>query len=246
MIKSNNKNKINVFWWPAVTGWDMFYSNPENLLDSMFKLKNPNSGKRSMFECPAFSNKMKKTFVFTCPIDLEYRYDFSDENNPYIVPVNENKPYLNLRIHRKPTIKDRPLFELSLYFSFFSEEPLIASFTPPYFTKPKYMINGSVAPGSFDIGKWLRPYPLEMTLWEPSGVIKFEKDEPLFYVEFLTDKDILLNRVKPTEQLIDYGQQGSNASIFMEPRVPLLKRYDTFKKTEMKKLILKEIYKNIV
>jgi hypothetical protein len=241
-----NKNEINVYWWPGVMGWDIFYNEPTNLLTSLIEKKNANSGKRSMFQCPAFSNKMKKTYVFTFPMDVEYRYDFSDPENPLIFPVDENKPYLNVSINRPPTISKMPLFQISLYFSIFSEEDLVASFTPPYFHKPQYMVSASSAPGSFDIGKWLRPFPLEMILWDEVGIIKFKKDEPLFYVEFLTDRPINLQRVRSTENLISYGNQGGNASLFLESRVPLLKRYETFRNTGMKKLIMKEITENII
>ena len=193
-----NKDKKDVYWWPANPGWDIYYNEPINLLNSLFKNKNKDSGKKSFFQCPASTDKFKNTFVFTSPMDLEYKYDFSDPNNSYIVPVNENKPFISINIKRPPTLNKMPLFELSLFFCFFSEDSLVASFTPPYFHEPKYFIYGATPPGSYDIGQWLRPYPLEMTLWKETGIIKFKKDEPLFYVEFLTDALVDLKRISPT------------------------------------------------
>ena len=241
-----NKDTVDVYWWPFYKGWDLLYNEPTNLLDSMFKNKNKNSGKGSFFQCPAFSGKFKNIFLFTCPIDLEYRYDFSDPNNSYIVPVNENKPFISVNIRRPSALNKMPQFELSLLFCLFSEQPLIASFTPPFFHEPKYFLYGATPPGSYDIGQWLRPYPLEITLWKETGIIKFEKDEPLFYVEFLTDKPINLKRVVPTENLLQYAEQGATSSTILSQNVPLLGRYKTFKKTKMKNLILKEIENNIV
>jgi hypothetical protein len=46
--------------------------------------------------------------------------------------------------------------------------------------------------------------------------------------------------------LLRYAEQGANSSTTLSQNVPLLDRYETFKKTKMKNLILKEIENNIV
>jgi hypothetical protein len=241
-----NKKEINVYWWPQTPDWNMLYNDPINLLDSMYKIKNKNSKKGSMFQCPAFTDKTKKTFFFTSPIDVEYKYDFTDPESSYIVPVNENKPFITTTIKRPPTLNKQPLFELSLYFCFFSEEPLTASFTPPFLHNSNFMKQAIPATGSYDIGQWLRPYPLEIMLWNETGIFKLEKGEPLFYVEFLTDSPINLQRVNSTDALNGYARQGANSPTYIEAKIPLFKRYETFKRTRMKDVIMKEIKKNIL
>lgn len=241
-----NKKEINVYWWPSSSQWNMLYNDPINLLESMYEIKNKDSKKGSLFQCPAFSGKTKKIFFFTSPIDLEYKYDFSDPENPYIIPVNKDKPFIAVNILRPPTLNKKPLFELSLFFVFFSEEPLTASFTPPFLHNSNFAKQGVPPTGSYDIGQWLRPYPLEIMLWNETGILKIEKGEPLFYVEFLTDRPINLQRVNSSDKLNYYSKQCSNAPSYLEAKVPLFTRYETFKKTRMKDHIMKEIKENIL
>jgi hypothetical protein len=49
-----NKKEINVYWWPNTDGWNMLYNDPINLRNSLYEMKNKNSKKKSMFECPAY------------------------------------------------------------------------------------------------------------------------------------------------------------------------------------------------
>ena len=85
------------------------------------KNKDKNSNARSMFECPAFSDKTKKTFFFTSPMSVEYEYDFTDPENSYIIPKNPLMPYLETKILRPPTINKQPLFQLSLFYCFLAK-----------------------------------------------------------------------------------------------------------------------------
>jgi|688.fasta_scaffold401293_2 hypothetical protein len=243
-----DKKEINVYWWPAHKEWNILYNDPINLQESMYKMKNKNKNndKRSMFECPALSDKTKKTFFFTSPMSVEYEYNFTDPENSYIVPKNSLMPYLETKILRPPTMAKRPLFLLSLFYCFFSEESLTASFTPPFLHNSNFAKQGVPPTGSYDIGQWLRTYPLEIMLWNETGTFKLEKDEPLFYVEFLTDSPIKLQRVESTEKLSGYVSQCTSAPSMIETRVPLITRYETFKKTRMKDLIMKEIKENIL
>ena len=241
-----NKKEINVYWWPNTSGWNMLYNDPVNLRQSLYEIKNKNSKKKSMFECPAYSDKIKKIFFFTSPMDLEYAYDFSDSKNPYIVPKNASRPHLETNILRPPTMVGRPLFELSLFFCFFSEEPLMASFTPPFLHNSNFTKQGVPPTGSYDIGRWLRTYPMEIMLWNEVGTFKIEKDEPLFYVEFLTDRPINLQRVESTDKLNSYAALGAASPTMIESKIPLVTRYETFKKTRMRDHIMKEIKKNIL
>lgn len=243
-----NEKEINVYWWPAEKNWNLLYNDPINLQEFLYKMKNKNKNKnsnaRSMFECPAFSDKTKKTFFFTSPMSVEYEYDFTDPENSYIIPKNPLMPYLETKILRPPTINKQPLFQLSLFYCFFSEESLTASVTPPFLHNSNFTKQGIPPTGSYDIGNWLRAYPLEIMLWNEAGTFKLEKDEPLFYIEFLTDRPIKFQRVETTEKLIDYMTQCVVAPATIESRVPLITRYETFKKTRMKDLVMKEIKEN--
>jgi len=238
------KNPITVYWAPNTTLWNMLYPDPTLVMEDLYKRKNKNSGKKHFFACPAFGDKIKKTYCFKFPLNAGYEWDFSDPINKYFKPTSDS--FVNFTILREPTIDNCPQIEFSLYYLFFCEESLVATFTPPFFSPPNYTKYAATAPGSFDIGQWFRPYPVEMTFWEEKGKIKFESGEPLFYVEFLTDRPVILKRFTPTDKITQYAAAGANSSDYLGKNVPLLSRYKTFKETQMNRLIFKEIKDNIL
>ena len=65
------------------------------------------------------------------------------------------------------------------------------------------------------------------------------------YVEFLTDKKVELVRFKLNLDLKTYLESTSSSSGW-EKKIPLAERYERFKRTRMKDLIMKEIKNNIV
>jgi hypothetical protein len=179
-----------------------------------------------------FPIKLRKYFFSLAQWILSMHMIFPIQKNSYIVPKNANRPHLETRILRPPTMVGKPLFELSLFFCFFSEEPLMASFTPPFLHNSNFTKQGVPPTGSYDIGKWLRTYPMEIMLWNEVGTFKLEKNEPLFYVEFLTDRPINLQRVESTGKLNSYAALGAASPTMIESKIPLVTRYETFKKQE--------------
>ena len=100
------------------------------------------------------------------------------------------------------------------------------------FHPAKHTNYGTAVPGDMNIGSWFRPYPLEMQLWGNSGEIKFQENEPLFYVEFDTDKDIILKRFNFNQNLHNYAK---HCTTFYNQEYSLIKRYNQFKRTKMNK-----------
>jgi len=244
-MKKEDKEPLVVYWAPAIASsdgkWDLLYPEPTNLYLDLMSEKNPNRGLTSYLLCPVASKKFKNTFVITQPHDSSYFYDFTDSDNPIVSPTS--KMSIGCEVKRPATIKSGPTLEFYLRYIFFSEESLNARFTPPMFHPAKHTNYGTAVPGTMDVGSWFRPYPLEMQLWGQSGEIKFEEDEPLFYVEFDTDREIVLKRFNFTEDLHNYAK---HCVTFYSQEYSLLKRYNQFKRTKMNELILKEIKNNVL
>lgn len=244
-MKKDEKDSITVYWAPAVApvdgSWDLLYPEPTNLYSDLMSDKNPNRGLTSYLLCPAASNKFKRTYVITQPHDSSYFYDFTDEKNPIIAPTS--KMSIGCEIKRAPTVKAGPTVEFYLRYIFFAEESVNARFTPPMFHPAKHTNYGTTVPGDFDIGSWFRPFPLEMQLWGNSGEIKFKEGEPLFYVEFDTDREIVLKRFSFTQELHNYAK---HCVTFYNQEYSLIKRYNQFRRTKMNDLVLKEIKKNCI
>jgi hypothetical protein len=238
---------INVYWAPE-TGvgngnWNMIYSNPENLFSSLTHKKLDTSGTKTYLSCPASQKTFKNTYVFKNGIDCGYEYDFTN-GNAYVLPTT--KEYISYNIARPPTIEDGPLIDLGLHYSFFADEPLEATFTSPTFHQPKYTKYGTLPPGSFDIGQWYRPYPLELQMWQNKGELKFEYNEPLFYVTFNTNKKINLIRYTMTEKLAEISSHCVNSPGYWGLGVPLLERYKRFRASSTREIVLTEIKKNLI
>jgi hypothetical protein len=245
-MKKNNKEPIVVYWAPNVMYWNLFYPDPKNLFESLVEQKNNDRGNNTFFSCPAFGNKTKNTYVYHFPMDVEYEWDFSNKENKIFKPVNDKNPFIGFNISRPATINNSPQIELNLFYLFFCEEPLEATFSAPYFSKPNYTKYGSVTPGTMDIGQWFRPYTTEMTLWDEKGTINFKNEEPLFYVEFLTDRPVILKRFNTTEKILECAQACSRSATEWSARIPLIDRYKRFNDSKMNKIIIKEIKDNLL
>jgi hypothetical protein len=221
----------------------MLYPEPTNLYLDLLKLKTFNEdSKYSFFACPATKNNFKNTYVFKNAIYCEYDYDVNQI--PVITP--KSKSFLGYKVARKPAISDGPLIQIGLSYIFFSDQELEVFFSQPTFHKPKYTLFGSPMPGGFDIGSWFRPYNLELQMWNQSGKLILEDNEPLFYAKFLTNKNIKMQRFFLSEKLYNYAEQCSNSPFTIKANVPLINRYTKFKESKMKDMILQEIKQNLI
>lgn len=242
---------ITVYWAPCVppehnhsNQWNMLYPEPKTLMSELMAIRNPDRGQKHYFVCPGSGNAFKSTYIFYNGLTSQYSYDFTDSENPSVLVNSE--VYLGYNILRPPTTVGHPMLDITLRYVLFCEEPLMALFTPPYFSKPQYLNYGSVAPGRFDIGKWFRPYNTEFHLWEIKGDFILEEGEPLFYVTLETDRPIVMKRFEMTDKLSSYAQHCVDAPRWQGANLPLVRRYTAFKRSNMDRLVINEIKKNLV
>jgi len=238
---NKNKNSINVYWCENsdITGanWSFLYQKPISLFSDLNKVKKAHA--ENLLSCPAVSNKFKKTLVFKNSLASSYNYDLNS-----ITPTSEN--YLQAQRDREPSFDLGPLYKISNSVSFFSEDPLSALFTPPYFHKSEYTKYGSVVPGEFDIGQWYRPFHFEIQMWSNSGEFHLKENEPLYYVDFKTDKQINLYRYNNSLLLSNYTNACVATTNLFGRGQSLLSRYNRFKQVGLREKILTEIKKNLI
>jgi hypothetical protein len=243
---------LNIYWAPQTSweingeeDWNMLYPEPTNLFSELQKIKTKDAGSANYFSCPATSQKFKNTFIFRNSVASAYEFDFTEGyENKIIFPVTDN--YIGYDIKRPPTINIGPLIHLNMTYAFFSEEPVLGVFTPPLMHEPKYTKYGTVVPGEFDVGQWFRPYNLEIQMWNMEGQFVLEEDEPIFYVQFKTDKKINLQRFKWNGALNSYLKACGGDTQRFGSGIPLSKRYKRFNDSKMRELVLKEIKANIL
>lgn len=241
------KDSMIVYWSPATINsihgadWSYMYPTPKSLFYDLKKYSSKENS--SYFSCPAVSNKFKKTLVCYNPIDSKYSFDFRENKNDI---KNISDTWIAFEQLRKSGLSIGPTILFAIKYAFFAEEPLDAHFTSPFFHEPKYTEDATIIPGEFDIGKWFRPFNAELQFWKDHGTLSFEKDEPLFYVNFKTDKKIILKRFEMTEKIFQYMESGINNISLFGKNNPLSERYNQFKKIGMREKVITEIKKNLI
>ena len=251
-------DEVVVYWAPNIDNakdsldWSFLYPKPKTLFASskehitkykdyeQFTLQNsPN-----VLSCPAVSSKFKKIVVFESPMTCSYKFDQKSQDVCEVIPDTKN--FISAEAVRMPIMKHGPVIGFSLYYILFSEEPLQAYFTPPMFHKPGYSKYGSVVPAEYDIGQWFRPYNFEVQMWESKGEFKLVENEPLFYIDFNTNKKIILKRFKMNENLTKLSLACINSAQVMGQGKNLDDKYKKFNDVGMKDLILTDIKKNLI
>lgn len=239
-----NKKPINIYWATpenidSLEDWSFLYPKPKTLFSELSEQRVDPKNTESYFFCPSVSKKFKKTLVFKNSINSSYEYN---EN----MIQNISEIFLSAKIIRMPAILSGPTIDINLFYYLFSEEPLEISVTPPYFHEPKYMKHGSVMPGQFDIGQWFRPITFEIQTWKNEGEFHLIEGEPLFYLEFKTDRPIILNRFILTQRLKQYEKANIKSKDIFGPLKPLQYRYEKFMSVGYKEKVLTEIHKNLI
>jgi hypothetical protein len=247
-----NANSLVVYWAPFylpsqnnekenIMDWNMLYYNPESVYDDLKKNINTNNKEKSFFSCPSFAKTYKNTYVFKNTMKSQFNFD---ENEIYL--KGNDRGHINLKRARQSSLVNSNNLQYNLRWIFFSETPLVATFTPPYMHETSYTKSSFLISGEMDIGQWFRPYNLEFVTKEKQGELIFNENDPLFYVQFNTDKNITLKRFEVNEKLRLYGDSGNNAPDFLDKFVSLKKRYNRFNNSKTNEIILKEIKKVVI
>jgi len=244
------KTPITVYWCPAssltssnMPEWNLFYDEPVNLFKELMRDKNPEARDTSYLSCPAVSSRLKNTYVFRSNVTTECTYDLTDMSSPKLL----TKPFgVQLSPVRPGALKHESTLELSMRFWFFSEEPLVGMINPPMFHKPSYTNYATSVPGMYEIDKWFRPFVLELRVWDKAGHLLIKENDPLFYFEALTDRQVELKRFTLSEELQRLSESCVKSPVFHGKHLPLVERYKRFLTTRTNELVLREIKKNLV
>lgn len=222
--------------------WPYLYPKPNILFKELRDKRNSEGYGDNFLFCPAVTDKFKKTLVFENAMPSKYEYNFKN-GQKIIDPISET--YLAAESVRDPSITTGPTIKFGMNYIFFADQPLDASFTPPYFHKPGYSKHGVVMPGEYNIGKWFRPYIFEVQMWDMAGEFEIG-EEPIFYVEFRTDKKIKFNYFNVTPALYHYAVSSIQVTSLFGKGQTLAERYLRFAKVGMREKILTEIKKNLI
>ena len=250
------KGPINVYWAPnsvaeddgAIGNWNMLYEDPVNVFKywTQFDIKSKTKEGDSFIKCPAFKNLSKNIYAWNWPIDSSYSYNAqsTDVNQIEIIPLTES--YISCYPPRDQTMTVGPSIEFSYRLHMFAEEPVEVMLTSPYLQNVEYLKYGFLTAGQFDIGQWFRTLNVEIQLAANKGELHIKKGEPIFYVNFLTDRKINLKRFELTKEIDTYSRKCINAKHMFGYKMPLSESYAIFNKSRTRDILLKKIKENLI
>jgi hypothetical protein len=133
--------------------------------------------------CPAVHEYFKNTFLIRSPVDIEFQHDLSTNTlrttSKYVV----SRPF-----------KDRDILTFPIRYMFVSDSSVTFESIPAFMHNTEAQTKLRMIPGSFDIGKWIRP--VDFTAQSlTSDVIKIKQGDPLYYVRFMTDEKVELEHI---------------------------------------------------
>jgi len=232
-------NEIVVYWCPFVRDdgfdWNMFYPEPKSLYSELLLQKEKDVAIGNYFMCSAFKERARNTFTLNTPIRSMFKLVDGD-----IV----EKFGLETFSVRGSQFKDKASVTLGLSYGFFSEEPLIMHLNPPFLHKNEYTQKTTLFSGGVDVSKWFRPINIEI-FTDMNETVEILEDSPLAYIEFITNKKVVLKRFEINNKIRNIGSACS-ASVSMKRGVPLYERYKLFTESKQDKILLKEIKKMII
>ena len=245
------KDPITIYWAPFFEDssallepdWNMLYQNPELLHLDLIYNKEKTSKNKSSFNCPAVNDRHSSSYVFKNNLRTTFGYDFSDVSNPIV----QSFEGVHSDYYKQPNIVGSGYVRVSLKWVFFSEESVIAITNHPYAHRPtEYSINCLFPSGRYDISKWIRPVSMEVQTWDKKGKITINEGDPLFYLELITNRPVIMKRFNVNKALYRYIIACSQAASSYGPNKPLAERYYKFISTSTDKLVLREIKKNLI
>jgi len=250
-------NEVVVYWSssafnPEIESWNFLYREPTLLLHDLVKIKSIDGREGNIFSCPASNDYFKNLYVIKSNINDEFEFPDGFLQHYDNIPLNEETVLNNignkviLQKFRDSSYKGYHNIVYNLEWTFFCEEPLVARFTAPTYPPFSPMEGAILASGQYDIGQWFRSFNLDYHI--PVGTKKFslKVDDPLFYLQFFTDKKVVFKRFKFNQTIHRMGLEFIQSTRRYEKFIPLYKRYEMAKKSQALKMVLAEIKNNLV
>lgn len=248
-----NNDEIIVYWGISEEGqrssseYMLEITEPQNILSLLkdFKTKVTPTDKNlanNILKCPAILSYSKNIFVVKCPLDI----NISIQNNE-IVTIDRNQIFFDN--HIKAHDVSTGFFQFKVPFFFFTEEEsLKVRQSGSLYANTDIENKLHTICGEFDIGNWFRNFSAAYVCKEQPCNIKIQKNDPLYFLEFFTDKKIIFKQFYFNDDLLTCAYYCLLHK-YNNNRLPILSYltyiYDIFKKRQLKSRILKNIKNNL-
>ena len=204
----------------------------------------------SILRCPSYTSATANMYAVFCPVDISIEIARDQEGNvwPHVfctdgtfgmgrTQIGETSPVLNSSGPPIGTSENIYQFLADKYLLMFSSESCKIEIYPPYLHHGKIF---GVA-GSFDIGEWFRPISFSGFCFDKPVQIK--AGEPMMYIRLPSNTK--LHRVLWPHDIQLYINHAVTFKAGLGNK-PLSLMYDRFKRSGLKKKILKIAEQSIV
>lgn len=250
MAKSDT---ITVYWAPAnynvqVQSQHLMYPRPESILSFIHGNKAPDS---VMQRCPAMKDTLDNVYVFKAAVDDKFSMKDADLTFDFTKNPDDFQ-FLNVD-SKMGVYKPRPSqlqgytdVAYNLSWCLYASEPLVAKFSAPYYPPITPVRGALLAPGEFDIGRWFRPWNLDYHV--PIGESEFEvrAGDPMFFVQFKTDKKIVFKRFEYSSELGVLGMENAKSHKLLPQGTSLETRYTMAEEALQREMVMKYINQNLI
>lgn len=251
-------NPITVYWaspaeyFGLSTGQDLSsplnekFSAPVKVLNKLRTYQNKTTPSQNSFACPAHNSMLKNVYL----VDSVEDYTFNLVNahqfsyKPFHNVLNEGG--WDFVSPRECSLLDHTDVQLNLSWLFFASEPVIVRFTSPYLPAVSPAEGALLMCGEFDIGQWYRPFVLNYSVPKCVDTLTINKDKPLFFMEFKTDKNIIFKQYAVNGKLMDYSNACLTSPVSVGPEFSLEPRYNWLSSTITSTAIIEEIEKRLI
>lgn len=184
------------------------FFEPEPVLKDLIKTRGKDT---SYLKCPAFQDYYKNCYLIRCPIDLTIRI----KNNQIYTDQYDQAFYDKHIINRMGENSLYSMLSVVFRYTFFSNESVMLEHMYPTMHATDSIQNLNVISGTYDISKWIRGNEYGFEVRDPSKPIVLKRGDPLYYVRFVTDKNITITRELHSAELENISHSFVGVKVYV-------------------------------
>jgi hypothetical protein len=240
---------INVYWSPWYRQSNLYVDNYLNYpeLDSAYldlvKGKDNSNHADNFFNCYAFKSAVKNMYCLRNPYDVDFIYERGQCRSK-----TPPKTGIDLSVTsqiKSPSVKESSTINYCVNWIFFADKPLQIQTLHPWMHNTEMSKTAYYVPGQYDISSWFRPVEGAFQLFPGKNTFTSKENEPLIYVNFLTDEKINLQKFYLTPSLIEHSISCTHLKHYKK-FTALNSLYKTFHKSKLRNRVLTEIKQNLL
>lgn len=231
---------ITVFWACAQKEW-MRAQEPESVSKIFYKkgIHDPKNMFTSLNYCPAFNKNLNNIYA----VKSIYDYNFYITNGELKSDLYDQQFFDEHVLIRSMEKKFFSFFNSYVFFTE-TESLEMTAYEFPFFEENEITKRCIPIPGTYDIGKWIRPLEFPFLLKNEFDTFSVENKDILYYIKFHTKEKIIFKQFIVEEKIRSYFSDAEKQSLFIKNTYGNLQEfYNNFKH---KKNVLKEIKNNLI